>query len=78
MSKYRPEMNTLKCPAKAADKFEAWLREELHARANLKRTDGAKGSIFTFWPTRGEYLIIAMLLKIKAEEFMNEKTIQSG
>ena len=60
MSSYRRERIELNAPTTLADKFEGMLKENLHARAKLKRVEDGKQVIFSFYPTKGEYFLVAI------------------
>lgn len=68
MSKYRPEKITLTTPAIYADKFGAILSEELAKPARLKRVDSDDQTVFTFYPTKGEYFLINLKVSFLAED----------
>lgn len=76
MNKYRPEENKITCPVHVGDKFEKWLKENLHSRARLTRKDTPGKTIFKFWPTKSEYFYISMLIRWKGEEFLDSKIIE--
>jgi len=68
MSKYRPEKIELNAPTKYADQFGAILNEELAKPAKLKRVDKDGKTIFSFFPTKGEYFLISLKVSFLAEE----------
>lgn len=68
MSKYRPEKVQLTLPTAYAEKFEAMLSKELGKPAKLKRTDMDEKTTFSFYPTKGEVLLIGIEVSFLAEE----------
>ena len=61
-------MINLKTPIVYADKFEAMLMEVLAKVAKLNRVDKDGKTNFSFYPTKGEYLLITIGLAHMAEE----------
>ena len=72
MSKYRSEIINLKSPKIYADEIEVMLVKILAKNAKLKRVDGDGKTNFSFYPTKGEYLLISCTSALMAERERNE------
>ena len=73
MSKSRGEMVTATADLPLSDKLEEILNSELHLRAKLKREEKDGKVIFTFFPIKGELLVIGIQIAYFDKIIENER-----
>ncbi len=61
-TKYRPEEMKLRCPFELEDEMEEVLNDNLHKRAKLEKENTEDEVVFSFWPTKSEYWLVAVIL----------------